>query len=75
MEPGKETEFSDGGLVADSRRKYKGKNGFKREWPEKALSSPETIEIVDKKWEKLGIGPFIASPSLKYLSGQKLQEQ
>ena len=74
-DPVRDTDFSDGRLVADSRRKYKGKNGFKREWPEKALSSPETIEIVDKKWEKLGIGPFIASPSLKYLSGQKLQEQ
>jgi 4-hydroxy-3-polyprenylbenzoate decarboxylase len=26
----------------------------------------KTIESIDKKWDKLGLGAFIPSPSLKY---------
>lgn len=74
-DPVRDTEFIDGKIISDSRRKYRGKDGFTREWPKKALSSEETISAIDKRWEKLGIGPFISSPSLKFLPGQKEQEQ
>ena len=73
-DPVRDSDFVNGALVADSRRKYTGKDGFKRDWPEKALSSLETIEIIDKKWDSLGLGPIISSPSLRFLSGQKQQE-
>jgi len=26
----------------------------------------ETIKAIDTKWESLGLGPFIPSPSLRY---------
>lgn len=70
-DPVRDTEFIDGVIVADSRIKSKDKDGFTREWPAKALSSLKTIDIIDKKWEKLDAGPFIPSPSLRFLSKQK----
>ena len=53
-------------LVMDSKIKHKGKKGFTRDWPGKALSSKETIEIIDKKWDLLGLGELIPSPSRKF---------
>jgi len=50
-------------LVMDSTTKKEGHNV--REWPAIALSSKETIEAVDIKWNQLGLGDFIQSPSLK----------
>jgi 4-hydroxy-3-polyprenylbenzoate decarboxylase len=38
---------------------------FPREWPNVVCSDRDTIEAIDKKWESLGIGKFIKSPSLK----------
>ena len=70
-DPVRDSEFVDGVLSADSRRKYTGKDGFTREWPEKALSSLNTIENIDQKWKRLNIGPFIPSPSLRFLKKQK----
>ena len=36
---------------------------FSRRWPNIACSSLETIKIIDEKWENLGLGKFISSPS------------
>ena len=43
-------------------------DGFKRDWPNIVVSDDETINAVDQKWESLGAGAFISSPSLKYKS-------
>lgn len=39
---------------------------FKRDWPNIIVAARETIESVDGKWDKLGIGSFLPSPSLKF---------
>ncbi|MBL4655414.1 MAG: UbiD family decarboxylase, partial [Bacteroidia bacterium] len=52
----------------DGTRKTKEFDDFDRDWPNILVSSDETIEAVDKKWDKLGLGEFVKSPSLKYKS-------
>lgn len=50
----------------DGTRKTKEYDNFQRDWPNIIVADQATIEKVDKKWGQLGIGSFIASPSLKY---------
>ncbi|MBL4715992.1 MAG: UbiD family decarboxylase, partial [Bacteroidia bacterium] len=52
----------------DGTRKTKEFDDFDRDWPNILVSSDETIEAVDNKWDKLGLGEFVKSPSLKYKS-------
>jgi 4-hydroxy-3-polyprenylbenzoate decarboxylase len=63
-DPVRDSFFTDDTLVMDARRKNKAP-GI-REWPDIATSDVETIEIIDKKWKRLGLGEFIESPSLKF---------
>lgn len=53
-------------LVIDGTRKTKEHDGFQRDWPNIIVSNPDTIESIDKKWDSLGLGEFISSPSLKF---------
>ena len=53
-------------LIIDGTIKAFRKGGFTRKWPNVVCSDSETISAVDKKWESLGIGPFIQSPSEIY---------
>lgn len=64
-DPVRDSRFEGGRLVMDARRKSAGKNT--REWPQIAHSSSGTIGSVDKKWDTLGIGEFIPSPSMRFL--------
>jgi 4-hydroxy-3-polyprenylbenzoate decarboxylase len=50
----------------DGTRKTKELDGFDRDWPNILAMDMETIKNVDSKWDKLNLGPFITSPSLKY---------
>jgi 4-hydroxy-3-polyprenylbenzoate decarboxylase len=50
----------------DGTRKTKELDDFDRPWPNIICSDEQTILSVDKKWQNLGLGEFIASPSLKY---------
>lgn len=50
----------------DGTRKTKELDGFQRDWPNIIVADDVTIKSVDEKWEKLGIGTFIPSPSLKF---------
>lgn len=52
----------------DGTRKTKELDGFQRDWPNIIVADNETIRAVDGKWNDLGIGAFIPSPSLKYKS-------
>ncbi|OYT13360.1 MAG: hypothetical protein B6I19_05515 [Bacteroidetes bacterium 4572_114] len=54
------------GMAIDGTRKYRKLDGFERDWPNTVVHTKETIGIVDEKWDKLGLGRFIISPSLKY---------
>jgi 4-hydroxy-3-polyprenylbenzoate decarboxylase len=50
----------------DGTRKTKDFDDFNRDWPNVIVADDETIKRVDEKWEKLGLGPFIPSPSLRF---------
>ncbi|MDR1581829.1 MAG: menaquinone biosynthesis decarboxylase [Prevotellaceae bacterium] len=52
-------------LIMDACIKY-GRKNFVRSWPNVICMDEKTINSVDDKWTKLGIGEFIPSPSLKY---------
>lgn len=52
----------------DGTRKTKELDNFHRDWPNIIVADETTIKSVDAKWDRLGIGPFLLSPSLKYKS-------
>jgi 4-hydroxy-3-polyprenylbenzoate decarboxylase len=41
-------------------------DGFQRDWPNIIVADDKTIGSVDAKWDQLGLGAFIPSPSLKF---------
>src|SRR5215217_6904476 len=53
-------------LGLDGTRKTKEWDGFQRDWPNIIVADDATIKAVDAKWEKLGLGTFLPSPSLKF---------
>ncbi|MBE0641036.1 MAG: UbiD family decarboxylase, partial [Bacteroidales bacterium] len=68
-----------GVLVVDGTRKYHRLDGFTRPWPNIIAMDEATINQVDQRWEQYRLGPFIPSPSLKYLDrkypGQAVAEE
>lgn len=50
----------------DGTRKTKELDDFNRDWPNIIVADNETIKAVNEKWNELGIGEFISSPSLKF---------
>jgi len=58
----------------DGTRKTKELDDFHRDWPNIIVADNETIKIIDEKWDQLGIGPLIPSPSLKF-KGQLYGEE
>jgi 4-hydroxy-3-polyprenylbenzoate decarboxylase len=53
-------------LIIDGTRKSANKDDFHRPWPNVTVMDYKTIEAVDEKWSKLGLGKLIESPSIKY---------
>ncbi len=64
IEPARDGE--SGHVVFDGTRKNKEFDGFTRDWPNILASDQQTISRIDEIWDKLGLGPFIESPSKKY---------
>jgi len=54
-------------LVIDGTKKTKSSNNMTRPWPNIIVADNETIQMVDNKWQSLGLGKFIPSPSLRYM--------
>lgn len=50
-------------LVVDARTK----NFVERGFPNVVTMSQEVVERIDKRWAELGLGDFVASPSLEYI--------
>ena len=50
----------------DGTIKTKEFDNFQRDWPNIIVAADETIAAVDAKWNNLGLGEFIPSPSLKF---------
>jgi 4-hydroxy-3-polyprenylbenzoate decarboxylase len=61
-EPGK--TFNCLGL--DGTIKTREFDNFQRDWPNIIVAADDTIAAVDKKWDSLGLGAFIPSPSLSF---------
>ena len=53
-------------LGLDGTRKTRAHDGFQRDWPNIIVADDATIQAVDAKWENLGLGTFLPSPSLKF---------
>jgi 4-hydroxy-3-polyprenylbenzoate decarboxylase len=63
-DPKRDHEFiNSSSLIIDGTIKAFRKGGFPRSWPNVVCSDSETISAIDNKWESLGVGPFIPSPS------------
>jgi len=54
-------------VLIDGTIKAYRKGGFPRKWPNVVCSDIHTISTIDRKWESLGLGEPIYSPSLKYI--------
>ena len=50
----------------DGTRKTKEYDDFQRDWPNIIVADDKTIKSIDDKWDELGIGKFLPSPSLKF---------
>ena len=53
-------------LQINATRKILPKDDFSREWPNVVTMDEKTISSIDKKWNDLGLGDFVSSPSIKY---------
>ena len=54
-------------LGLDGTRKTREFDNFRRDWPNIIVADNATIEAVDRKWNLLGLGEFLPSPSLKFI--------
>jgi len=53
-------------LFIDGTMKSYETDGFKRDWPNVIVMDEKTIESIDSRWNSLGLGNFIPSPSLQF---------
>ncbi|GAA4755247.1 menaquinone biosynthesis decarboxylase [Flavisolibacter ginsenosidimutans] len=58
----------------DGTIKTKALDNFQRDWPNIIVMDDATIKAVDEKWDSLGLGEFLSSPSLKF-KGQTYGEE
>jgi 4-hydroxy-3-polyprenylbenzoate decarboxylase len=54
-------------IFLDATVKAFSENRFSRKWPNVVTSDRKTIDDIDRKWDTLGLGPLIISPSLRTL--------
>ena len=66
LDPKRDSHLVNNCMGFDGTRKTKEFDNFHRDWPNIIVADEATIESVDNKWNELGIGDFIPSPSLKY---------
>jgi 4-hydroxy-3-polyprenylbenzoate decarboxylase len=60
--------ISGSSLLIDATIKAFRPGGFSRKWPNVVCSDTETIMAIDTKWNMLGIGDLIQSPSLNTIN-------
>jgi 4-hydroxy-3-polyprenylbenzoate decarboxylase len=66
LDPRRDHILTNGILGLDGARKTRELDNFQRDWPNIIVADEATIRTVDAKWDQLGLGPFLASPSLKF---------
>ena len=66
-DPRRDVRLTDGGtMLVDARSKRPGLAGNPARFPNVAMSSSDTIRMVDSRWEEYGIGERLESPSRRY---------
>ncbi len=55
-------------LFIDGTMKSYETDGFKRDWPNVIVMDDKTIESIDSRWNSMGLGSFIPSPSRQFKS-------
>ncbi len=60
------TKFKNTIMFVDATKKTPETDNFKRKWPQFTIMNTKTINKIDNIWNKLNIGEFINSPSLKF---------
>lgn len=66
IDPKRDNILIDQCMGFDGTTKTKELDNFQRDWPNIIIAAEDTIRSVDAKWNALGIGEFIPSPSLKF---------
>jgi 4-hydroxy-3-polyprenylbenzoate decarboxylase len=71
LEPSRDISFveADYGrqiVLIDATVKTPPHDQFSREWPNVVVMDDKTIKETDRRWNALGLGNLILSPSLKY---------
>jgi len=66
-DPSRDHIFISGNcILIDGTIKLFREKGFKRSWPNVVCSDEATIKVIDEKWDNLGLGDLIESPSKKH---------
>lgn len=65
-DPRRDMKRHEGSLLIDARSKRPGVGQNPSRFPNVATSLPQTIQQVDERWPKYGLGELIPSPSRKY---------
>ncbi|MDR0294958.1 MAG: menaquinone biosynthesis decarboxylase [Prevotellaceae bacterium] len=61
VDPARDCKIENGKLIIDARSRGKAPR-----WPNIVCMDTATIAAIDKKWDKLGLGPLLSSPSIKF---------
>ncbi len=65
-DPKRDVKLSGSTLIIDARSKRPGLEGNPLRFPNVVSSLPETIHLVDERWEEYGLGEKLESPSRRY---------
>lgn len=65
-DPKRDIRFAGNTMIVDARSKRPGYGNNPKRFPNVVTSSPETIALVNERWEEYGIGELIESPSRRY---------
>ena len=65
-DPKRDIRIYEGVIIVDARSKRPGYGDNPSRFPNAVTSLPETIHLVDERWQEYGIGELIESPSRRY---------
>lgn len=66
VDPRRDSILNNNCMGFDGTIKTRELDNFQRDWPNIIVADEATIRSVDTKWNNLGLGAFIPSPSLKF---------
>ncbi len=66
IDPERDIELRGTSLIIDGRTKIGYGQNYPSRTPNVVVSTPQTIALVDARWDEYGLGEFIPSPSRRY---------